>query len=100
MNMIDPSNAMKNPIVAGILAPILSYKRPEIAETKALIIPPGSMMIPVIATGSNIAFWMNCGNKYIDDKIIPKSIMTKNAPVLKLTLLKTRRFNTGFSSFN
>ena len=55
-NMRAPTIEIKNPSIAGVRAPIESYKRPETADTIAFIKPPGNMMTPVKATGINSPF--------------------------------------------
>jgi hypothetical protein len=51
-----PMKAMIKPIRAGLFAPKLSYILPAKAEVTALIIPPGSMIIPVKATATSKPF--------------------------------------------
>lgn len=57
-------------------------------------------MIPVRATAIESPFWMNCGNKYIADKIIPKSIMTNRAPVRNCGIENIFKFKIGFSNIS
>ena len=78
---------MIKPILAGHLAPKLSYILPAKAEITALMTPPGSIMIPVKATATSKPFCKYCGKRYIADKMIPKSTMTKIAPKVKLRCL-------------
>ena len=91
---------MVKPILVGHFAPELSYILPANAETSALIMPPGSMIIPVRATATSNPFCKYCGNKYIADKIIPKSIITSTAPKVKFRCSNTRILSTGTVSFN
>ena len=54
--MTAPTKAIKKPILAGYLAPKLSYILPAGANVIALIKPPGSIIIPVKATATRRPF--------------------------------------------
>ena len=99
-NITIPIMVIPKPKVVNNLVLTVSENRPATADTMALTSPPGSITTPVKATGIANPFCQNIGKRYMDERMIAKSSITRTEPTVNWLFLKTLKFKMGVSETN